>query len=147
MWQTDRILTPSKPHSRTVRARCRRIGKKLQEQRRAYQPHRIAEAVREPLIRYQKWKRGELQDIPFFEEGTFQDPVLFWIHWLEGMQDAVPHRLQSAELDPIRDLTQLLDDLRSGARSKLTDQFVEARRKKSKSRKVIRCLWCSINLL
>jgi len=133
MWQTDRILTPSKPHSYAVRARCRRIWKKLEKQKQANLPHRITEAVREPLIRYQKWMRGELEDIELHEEDAFQDPRRFLIHWLMDIEDAASGSLDPSSLEPIRDLRRFLDDLRTGARSDLKDRFVKAQ-KTSKGR-------------
>ena len=78
------------------------------------------------MIRYQKWRDGELEDIEIHEEQAFEDLLRFWTHWLSGIEDAASGSLDSAALEPIRDLTRLLDDLRTGASSALRKGFVKA---------------------
>ena len=113
----ERMLTPPRPDRYTGLARYRRLRKKVTEQGRAYQPQRITKAVKESLIRYKKWRDGELEDIAIHEEQAFEDLLRFWSHWLSWIEDAASGSLDLAALEPIWDLTRLLDDLRTGAAS------------------------------
>lgn len=127
-WPRYMIIQPQKPCRYTGIARYYRLRKKLRERVRAAQPHRIAEAVKHPLIQYQRQQRGLLLDVFDFQEEYYQDPICFWTHWLKGVSDASSSSLGRPALEPVRDLIRLLHDLRTGTRSVLTDQMLEARK-------------------
>jgi hypothetical protein len=83
-----------------------------------------------PLIRYEKWLRGEHEDLRPYESHFFQDLVHFWIYWLMCMERKLWRELGPAgALEPIQNLRRLLEDLRNGKRSELTDQLFEVWKK------------------
>ena len=125
--RVDRLLTPPRPCRYTGNCRYYRIRKSIRDRVRNNRPLRIAESVEVPLIQYQRQNNGEPLQVFDFEEEHYQDIVRFWVHWLRGVHDTVRGRELAA---PIRDLIRLLDDLRTGARTELTDRLFEARKQR-----------------
>jgi hypothetical protein len=80
------------------------------------------------LIQYQRRQQGLPLNVFDFQEEYYQDPIRFWAHWLKGVSNASSFSLGRPELKPIRDLIRLLDDLRTGTRTELTDQLFEMRK-------------------
>jgi len=129
------ILQPPRPSRYTGIARYYRIKSKIRDRARRNRPQRITALIEAPLIQYQRFRRGETLQVFDFLEKHYSDPVSFWIYWLKQVQDAVGRRPQRELIAPIRDLARLLEDLRAGTKSTLTDQFFEARHIRKKGRR------------
>ena len=134
-WSRYMLLQPRKPCRYSGIARYYRLRKELRERVRASQPHRIAEAVKHPLIQYQRQQQGQPLSVFDFEEKYYQELISFWTHWLKGVIDASSFSLGRPALKPVRDLIRLLDDLRTGARTELTEQLLKARKAERRGNK------------